>query len=139
MSPLQQAIRDTLETAVRIDGPGDLPIYRFERDPEAIAATLRGQMSAALRKALVKGLYVDWGHGTPYQLAADAIHECGLGNAEAESVWRDLHAAIANGVPDADVAALARHYQRVCFSLCVESLTDCAMDGKRIVFPERLR
>lgn len=108
--------------------------------PEELArarAALRATIRAELRHALIRKHHVHWGIGDRPELAADAIHGCGLGDENATEAWLGLHSAIANGASDAEVARLARAHHVTCFELCTDDLTECALDGRRITFPVR--
>jgi len=100
---------------------------------------LRAQIDTDLRHALIRGHYVDWGHGAPHELAADAVRSASIGHTQADAAWVRLMQAQENGAPDAEVLTLWRRWWAVSRAVCVDDLVDCALDGRRVAFPERAR
>ena len=101
-------------------------------------AERRADLSDAFKYALIRKQYVNWGAGfCCSESAADVLYNAST--AETDEVWRDLQAAIANGAPDADVAALVRHWHRLALGNAVDTLVVCAQQGQHITFPSTVR
>lgn len=125
-----------------LPGPGDTETFPLcanhpndPRTPSVYVKVLRAAIENDLRNAVIRCARVDWGWGSS-DTAARSIDECGSGDEDAETAFVGLHAAIANGAGDQEIAALARGYCEAAFKRCVDDMLAHALDGGRITFPK---